>query len=554
MSNTERNNGNSSSHSKKNTITIHKVFTVPIQRHRTPDEINGYFERFGAIESIEVYTKNNHQFASIEFKSADAAKMVLSHSIHHISKCAFTVSSAIEQDSALLNTLNDDCFRKIFQYLNVMALSNAADVCIRFNQLATKAFIANYRQNLVEIDLKNDWSNSKYFRKLDEIEAIFRNFGALIRFLQIKNKCWNNGSRKMFGTILMNVASQHITSSSLKELNLIGVKFNEQMTNFRPMFRNLEILSLTECNIKNNADNFLAACRKLKVLRINRCKLNKWYLDHKFPKLQELHFIACDKLEHFHLNKLIRSNHTLKKLKLEFDEVYSVDFFNLLYRNLPNLIELDIERRHYYGYDSRNNQQIMAQSLGRLTSLKVLKLNYKTMASLMIASLMNELVKNHVPIEHLELFEVCINNDAINGISQLKHLKFVKLVNIYDLVDDDIIALAKELPQLKELYLDCFYITFNGIENVVAHANKLTWLVFYPGSGSQMTKKGYQKMLQSVQNRPEKLKLTIKTKSRAVNVPDDVLLANQDWLRIPIERRFKKLDLLMQLRNLKLKF
>lgn len=549
MANIERKSG-----SRTSIIAMRKIFTVPIQRHLTPAELNGYFERFGTVESIELYTKNDHQFGFIEFNSLVATKMVLSHSIHHISECAFTVNWATGQDSALLNILNDDCLRKIFQYLNLTALSNAADVCVRFNQLAIEAFIANHRQDLVKIDLKNEWSNSKYFRKLDEIEAIFRNFGALIHRLQIKNTCRNNGSRKIFETILLNVASEHIASASLTELHLMGIDFNEKMSNIRPMFEHLKELSLTNCNIKNNdATNFFAACSNLKVLRINRCKLNEGNLDHKFPQLHEFHFIAGAQLEYFHLNELFRLNRTLEKLKLECDEVYSVDFFDLLHQHLPNLTELDIKRR-VYAFESLMDRQKIAKSLGRLTALKVLKLNIKT-TLILVTILMHEFVENDVRIEHLELFDGCIGDWAISGLSQLKYLKCIKLFNIYDLVDDDIIELAKKLPQLQELHLDCFNITFNGIVNMIAHANQLSYLLFLPRSGFQMGKKNYEKILQSIQERPDKLQLTIQTKRKAVNVHDRVLLANREWLNIhiPIKQRFKNLNLLMRLRNFKLK-
>lgn len=538
---------------QKTVIAFRRVFTIPIRGYFTPNSVAEYFKKFGAIESIELYTKHAHQFGSIEFKSSDAARRVLSYSIHHISPvAAFAVNLATEQNSKLLKTLNNDCLRKIFQYLNIKDLSKAADVCIRFNQLAVDAFVTDHRQDLVKIDLKNCWLNAKYFRKFDENEAIFRNFGALVKSLQIKNNIWINKQRILFGTIMLNAASEYITTGSLTELHLSGIEFNEEMTNIRSLFEHLEVLSLTNCNLHSYPGHFLNTCFKLKSLRINCCELSQGTIDYRFPKLEELDFRISEKLHYFHLNILIRLNPTLRKVKLEFDELYSVEFFDVLRQNLPNLMELDI-KRSCHSFDFYHDQWKMARILSQLKTLKVLKLNYLSTVYF-IASLCSKMVENNVAIEHLELCDECIADNIISSVAQFKQLKFVKFCKIYNLNDDDLVQLAQELPRLEQLHLEnCWNITFDGIAQIVAHANKLSSLLFHPEYGMRLNKNNYQHLLQSIQNRPDQLPLTIETKSRSINVPRDVLLANQHWLHIPIKRNPKKLDLLLPFRNLTFK-
>lgn len=53
------------------------------------------------------------------------------------------IDVAIEQESELLNILDNDCLREIFKYLTLLDLINAAEVCIRFNQHANDAFNEN---------------------------------------------------------------------------------------------------------------------------------------------------------------------------------------------------------------------------------------------------------------------------------------------------------------------------------------------------------------------------------------------------------------------------
>lgn len=74
--------------------------------------------------------------------------------------------------------LNDDCLRNVLERLNLLELSSAAEVCVRFNRLAKDIFRSKYNNFTDDIV---DFCRLRLF----DIEIVLRNFGSLIESLQI---------------------------------------------------------------------------------------------------------------------------------------------------------------------------------------------------------------------------------------------------------------------------------------------------------------------------------------------------------------------------------
>lgn len=161
------------------------------------NKINGYFEQFGAVECVRFHEKDNFKYGFVQFKMAESAEAVLTNRSHRIANCYFKVKPADlwhqpdygkeplypipEQDSDLhiLIALNDDCLREVFGYLGIIDLSNAAEVCVRFNQQAKDTFARKYKN----LDLNRSQGNKKIIRY--QIDSLLQNFGSMIRSLKI---------------------------------------------------------------------------------------------------------------------------------------------------------------------------------------------------------------------------------------------------------------------------------------------------------------------------------------------------------------------------------
>lgn len=114
-------------------------------------------------------------YGFVQFKKSEHAEAVLSKETHCISTWPLTVGAADDchqpgfksenwmlppqQDSSLhiLTALDDDCIREILLRLDIIELTKAADVCVRFNQLAKRVFDVKYKH------LKIDGETFEYF-------------------------------------------------------------------------------------------------------------------------------------------------------------------------------------------------------------------------------------------------------------------------------------------------------------------------------------------------------------------------------------------------------
>lgn len=510
--------------------------------------IQEYFERFGDVEAVRVHSKNgNHHYGFVQFKMEECAKRALSMKSHRIGNCFVKVKAADkwhqpvarqedhwhesdedegpqdlllvppEEDSAqqILNILNDDCLRVVFKFFELNDLCNTAMVCVRFQQHAIDAFSLKYRNlSMFEFDSPNK----------DQVESLFKNFGPLINSVEadsyhVKYICEQNDFLSKMQTKCVN----------LMELKLIS--FSELKPEYHSLFAKLQRLSLEYCELGDGMEDLFGVCEQLRTLNVKACETeNAAFINQTFPMLEEAKFDDLDDVYNDELRGFIRSNPTLTKLKINGFHTFPTEFLSTIGQHLPNLTQLEIVDVNFEG---ENDFQRDIVFLGQLHSLEVLKIE---LCYFSITQLVTSLVTNQTPIQHLELINGVTDNKAIEDLSQLKRIKMLNLSNINNLKSEHLIDLAKELPELNELLLCEISDDFDTIamKKVVANAKKLSKLKLESVYGIEIDVDDFKAMLKSVQSRAERAKLIIKIISDGdrVDVPEEIMNANREWLYI----------------------
>lgn len=333
------------------------------------------------------------------------------------------VHDPIEQNSELLNKLDDDCLRGIFKYLTFVDLLNAADVCIRFKQHANDAFNAKFQKS-IKID-----ENFELNGKINETEAMLRNFGPLIHSLSIIST-WNNGST---ATAAARMINQH-TTLQLKELHMTGIDLSEYTENLCPVFAKLEKFELYRCTFSHE---------------------NEKIFHQASPMLNEAHFKKCTGLKCSMFEKFIELNPQLKILTIRGHEMsVRENSIELIGNHLSKLVHLEIT-----AFTLNLKSKKCTNSLSKLSALKVLKLECTRDS---IAPLLKKLFKNNIPIEHLDLNSCKFDDSIIKMMSQLKQIKILGLNDCANLTESYIIELAKALPLLEEFHIVLFHDQIRG--------------------------------------------------------------------------------------------
>ena len=149
------------------------------------------FERFGAIRKIEREYNTQPNDRTIVFEHSDSTKRLsrqaklavghgnelsikwlkyrFSHDYDKVQPMADELVTAPGQEAPdnILNILPDDCLRTIFEAstLNIMDLTEIANVCRRFNGIATTTFKTKYvAYDFEEFSDFPLWQQDRYFR------------------------------------------------------------------------------------------------------------------------------------------------------------------------------------------------------------------------------------------------------------------------------------------------------------------------------------------------------------------------------------------------------
>lgn len=420
------------------------------------------------------------------------------------------VATESNSTSLILTTLNDDCLREIFEYLEFSDLLNCADVCIRFNYIAKGIFSIKYKALVITND-------SVLFDKPKAVKALQRNFGELIHSVSVKADV-----------------------QSLDLITLVG--FSGRLKSLCPLFTKTKILELRGCGMKDDVSSVLRVCEELNILHLDHCDLSNG-IKQTFSKLQEAHFISILGIDEAELCSFFTLNPKLKKLSiLRNGDINPTKTLLSISKNLRNLVELDFQEVTRALHEFAKS----VVHLDRLKCLKVLKLDFKTLP---VAPLMKGLAANRAPIEHLTIKRGEMDIDAIKAISQMKYMQFLELSGVQALTDEHLIRLAKELHRLKEIHLEDLsdVPTTSGLLGILSYAKNVSVLHLKSVGNFTINADDLENILKIVKSRPKRIKLLIQLmhngeKGRKFDVPEEILFKNNNYLTIDekIEVTFKR--------------
>lgn len=500
------------------------------------DQIKTYFERFGKLNSVEIQQdENTHaEYGSVEFETVGAAAAVLSNEMHRIDGYNVQVKAAKpwHQPEHILNALNNDCLRAILLKLNLLDLTNAANVCVQFNEQAKLVFSTKYKKlNL-----------SKCSRK-ETIKSL-HTFGSLAQSVDVKSGVIFHS--KLYEIKVLYMIAWHCTPA-LKELKFYDFRFDAELLNNMKLdsaLTKLEKLSLNGCHLVRSILDLLSHCSELKVLCVESCCHNSSdkYIP-KFDKLEELRLIytqgaygrILNGIDDYFINGIIAMNSTITKLSLFgylSHGTKPTETIRTIVQSLPNLLELELQMEMPI---ENGDFTESIHHLGQLSFLKVLKLHLNWESA---TPLIAVLTANASSIEHIKLSNGKINAETVDAISQMKPLKMLELCNISGLIDEHMIKLAKGLgSQLEKLQLrssTAKSLTTIGLKKMLPFATKLSLLTLESWK-MIIDADDYKVMLQTLQKRPEKIMLSFELNGGQVDVPKTILIENRDILFISLK-------------------
>lgn len=518
-------------------------------------EIREYFNGFGDLDFVQFHLQEGSQHGFVQFKETKCAKAVLSNETHSISNCHLTVSAANDchqpdfkqenwtlppQQNSLSHifiALNDDCLREVFLRLKLLDLCKAAEVSVRFNQLAKQTFAAKFKHlNLsVETLEVTFFFNDELLLQLPKI--LLSNFGSLIQSLRVDGSITGAIFFPERSYNFLHMIGQYCTSN----LNELELEYFEMKRNFPDelfqIFAKLQRLSLKYCKFSNNVKNFkslLSTCNELKMMIIYSCRCDWECITRKFPNLEDIYLNENHGFNISNLSNFIVLNPTITKLSFNDGDIEASEVFRLISQNLPNLTELDLDCVDCAEFQDK------IRCLGQLRSLNMLSMDFK---SNRIAPLMASLVMNKVPIQSMRLCDGKVDVETIDLISQLKQIKNLDFVKVIDMVSENLIELAKQLPQIERFILfdTPIKITTTTLKKMIAYACNLSQLYLKETELiGAIDIDDYKTMLKSVQNRTKFVDIWLLHCSHVsqIIVPSEVLNENQDF--IGIKERLKE--------------
>lgn len=239
-----------------------------------------------------------------------------------------------------------------------------------------------------------------------------------------------------------------------------------------------------------------------------------------FPRLKQAKFYSNHSLNDTNFNRFIAFCPILEKLTLYWNPGLTSKSSCLICKHLSQLIELDVNEPSIY---IRSN----VDTFGQLTKLESLTIRYRNHSIDYSPHLMEVLANGNVPIELVNID--IINQLEIEYLAKLKTMKMFTLECTVGLMDDNMLELAMGWPQIET-------INVIGLKNLVKHTKKLKYLKL-EGSTHLCTVNfdDYAEMVKMVQNRPERIQLSIVCKCfdhRVFRVPNSISSKYQEWLLI----------------------
>lgn len=414
------------------------------------------------------------------------------------------------QDSPkhILNALDDYCIQSIFSRLDFIDLYNAAETCTRFRANVLLTFrtlrqcdlIINYNYNGHLITNNSFELNDKNGKRVNDFPNMIADYcGKTLRKFVI-GKCDYLGQPN---TANFNTRSplQALTELEIINVDVYNFKYHSQL-------KKLVIIGSTI----HNFNWFIQPFSKLKIVKF--MALHKLQMQQAFeflklnPQLKNLNFMLCKKITPKIIRGFIRFTPNLEKLSLCFVHTRTACLNEHLVRisNFPNL--------KYFYVESFNE--------------------------IHVESLIDSFIEYGVPMEVLG-----INSKKYYSTSKLNVLKMKLLKKLYLMYmsNETLIDYVKNSSTLEEVIAPSSSITISGIKKALKYVKQLSVLVVEMEE-IVLNRHDFKSILKFA--KLGRVKVTIYIKSGSVNVPNELLMANSNWVIIHMN---KKSDLSMKYFN-----
>lgn len=262
--------------------TVFRFRLISFVQFQAIQQIRNHFEEYDDVEYFRWHSINGFDYGFVQFKDAESAEGALSHPDQICENVTLKIVAAqkhIQFGSKNINTLDDDCLKHVFSYLDIAALTSVTNVCIRFEPLAHET----------------------------------------ISSIQIASA----DNRSIIDLII-----KYCRPTCLKELEIKTIIFSKELMQcLRPLFETLQKLHLIDCKFIKGSEAGLPTTMKLEDLRVT----NNHESD--YEKIGPKRDVV---------NSLLKLNKDVKKLDLgcyNLERYRLCVFTEINYRNLLNFVE-----------------------------------------------------------------------------------------------------------------------------------------------------------------------------------------------------------------------
>ncbi|XP_031626496.1 uncharacterized protein LOC116342858 [Contarinia nasturtii] len=414
-----------------------------------------------------------------------------------------------------LTDLNDDCLLSILEHMNPVTLTTFAETSDRMNGLARYHFRLKYKCfdfiSLIGVNNEVNYGMAK---------QLFKIFGDLMTSLNLARYLFANQNDNL-SYDLLNLIKHHCCN--LKTLKLEDIFIETQnMQKLNALFEPIETLVLDNCSFQQHNIGFgnMKHLKKLKMSEFN-CSWKKT-IGRNFEELEQIEFDSCHGLLNEYLETFIKANQMLKSLTVTECMYVTSNVFSAI-SSLKQLEEFEFKSSRL----AENTIQTDLMHLAALKNLKVLNLDCMKSS---VAQLLQNLVKNSIQIEHLELANGTMNDDTLASINKMKTIKILKLNEIAELTENQVVGFTKELNQLEQLHIKTnAKVTKYSLTAMVQNAVRLSCIKI-DSPALHLDTYTYDMMLASIRKRDEniKLDLTIYGNCEQILVPEIKQLNDQN--------------------------
>lgn len=352
-------------------------------------------------------------------------------------KLMLTPSSPEEsslEKASILDALNDDCLRSIFNKLHLRNLWSVAYVCTKFNELAKENFKLKYKDQYIrftELVLTPLVS-------LEQVKKFLNDFGSLIVKLRLAPYEFNLNELDD----VLRLINEYCTN--IKRLKVDARVNNEVLTEVRPLLSRLEYLYIF-CDDKRSFIDLISSCTQLQHLRIGIENMDENISSEVVAsKLTSLHIFRYTSF----FEPFLKVNPQLKTVLMnnyytDYMEIYPYSFMS---DNFPKIESLSMHRHNIFYDDDSPTEQML--SLSKLKNLNFLSLTFSEGP---VAPLMKKILENDIKLKVLKLRLGSFFYGAVKYISAMKSIEVLDIERCSELTRDTFITLVKRLPILAEL-------------------------------------------------------------------------------------------------------